>query len=143
MDRVLISDLQARCIIGVNAEERREKQEVLINLALLTDLRRAGESDRFEDAVDYRALKKRVLGLVEGSDYQLVEALAEAVAGVCLEDRRVQQVVVRVEKPSALRFARSVGVEITRVRRRRGDLPASRRRGQPTGGSATRKGHKS
>lgn len=116
MDRILISDLRARCILGVDEEERREKQEVVINLALSTNLRKAGSSDRFEETVDYRALKKRIVSMVEGSQYHLVEALAEAVAGICLEHAAVAEAVVRVEKPSALRFARSVGVEITRAR---------------------------
>ena len=116
MDRIVISDLTARCIIGVSDEERREKQEVVITISLYADLRTAGQTDRFADAVDYRAVKKRVLALVEGSEYYLVEALAEAIAAACLEQRAVQQAMVRVEKPSALRFARSVGVEITRGR---------------------------
>jgi D-erythro-7,8-dihydroneopterin triphosphate epimerase len=116
MDRILISDLSARCIIGINEEERREKQDVLINLTILADLRQAGKSDKFEDSVDYRALKKRILVMVEGSEYHLIEALAEEIAAICLEERTVMQVQVRVDKPSALRFARSVGVEITRKR---------------------------
>ncbi len=116
MDRILISDLRARCILGVSDEERREKQDVVINLSLYADLRSAARSDRFEDTVDYRAIKKRVLSLVEASRCFLVEALAEAVADACLQTPGVARVQVRVEKPSALRFARSVGVEITRER---------------------------
>ena len=116
MDRILIRDLSARCIIGINEEERREKQDVLINLTIFADLHQAAKSDRFEDSVDYRALKKRILTLVEGSKYCLIEALAEAIAAICLEDQAVSQVQVRVDKPSALRFARSVGVKITRKR---------------------------
>jgi len=116
MDRILIRDLRVRCIIGVDEEERREKQDVVINLALTADLRPAGRSDCFEEAVDYRAIKKRVVAMVEASEYRLVEALAERLAELCLEHPAVQQVQVTVEKPSALRFARSVGVEITRSR---------------------------
>ncbi|MGD8238093.1 MAG: dihydroneopterin aldolase [Armatimonadota bacterium] len=116
MDRILIKDLLIRCIIGVNEDERREKQDVVINVALDADLRPAGKSDRFEDAVDYRAIKKRILSEVEQSQYYLVEALAERIAEVCLESPGVQRAQVTVEKPSALRFARSVGVEITRGR---------------------------
>ncbi len=118
MDRILISDLAARCIIGVNEEERREKQDVLINLKLLADLRKACKSDRFEDTVDYRRIKKKILVMVEGSQYYLLEALAEAVAEICLSDPKISYVTVKVEKPSALRFARTVGVEITRPRKR-------------------------
>ena len=116
MDRILISDLSARCIIGINEEERREKQDVLINLIIFADLGKAAKSDRFEDSVDYRALKKKVLNMVESSKYYLLEALAEAVARICLEQPGVKRVQVRVDKPSALRFARSVGVEIERKR---------------------------
>jgi D-erythro-7,8-dihydroneopterin triphosphate epimerase len=116
MDRILISDLAVRCIIGVNEEERRERQDVVINLAIYADLRKAGQSDRFEDAVDYRAIKKRIVSMVENSRYYLVEAMAEAIAKICLDHPAVIEVQVRVDKPGALRFARSVGVEITRER---------------------------
>ena len=114
MDRIIISDLGARCIIGVNDDERREKQDVTINLTIYSDLRKPGRTDRMADAVDYRAIKKRVLALVESSSYFLLEALAEAIAGECLQSAGVAKVLVRVDKPSALRFARSVAVELER-----------------------------
>jgi FolB domain-containing protein len=116
LDRILIGDLLVRCILGINDGERREKQDVVINLALYADLRRSGKSDRLEDTVDYRALKKRILAMAESSAFFLEEALADAVAALCLEHPRVQRVDVRVEKPNALRFARTVAVEITRKR---------------------------
>ena len=113
-DRILIEDLTARCFIGIDDDERREKQDVRVSLVLWADLSAAGRSDRIEDTVDYRALKKRVLRLVEDSRYHLLEALAEAVAEACLSEPRVVRVRVRIDKPSALRFARTVGVEVTR-----------------------------
>ncbi len=116
MDRIRISDLLVRCILGINEKERHEKQDVVINLTLHSDLSRAGKSDSIEDTVDYRALKKRVLAMVETSQYFLVEALAEAVADLCLNFQGVRQVDVCVEKPHALRFARTVAVEISRSR---------------------------
>jgi FolB domain-containing protein len=116
MDRILISDLLVRCIIGVRDEERRDKQDVLINLALSVDLRKAGTSDRLEDSVDYRAVKKQILSMAESSQFLLVESLAQSVADICLGHPSVQEVTVRIEKPGALRFARSVGVEIVRQR---------------------------
>lgn len=116
MDRIRICDLRVRCILGVNPDERREKQDVVINLVIHADLAKAGKSDRLEDTLDYRTLKKRVLIMAESSQYYLEEALAEAIAALCLEDSAVKQVEVRVDKPYALRFARSVAVEITRGR---------------------------
>jgi FolB domain-containing protein len=118
-DRILISDLCARCILGVTEDERREKQDVTVNLAIHADCRIPGRTDQFADAVDYRAIKKRVLRLVEDSRFFLLEALSEAIARECLATPGVTQVQVRVDKPSALRFARSVGVEILRPRETR------------------------
>ena len=114
MDRILIRDLMVRCIIGVNPEERRDKQDVVINIALSADARKAGKTDRFQDAVDYRSIKKEIYAMAEGSAYNLVEALAERIADICLAHDGVEQAVVTVEKPAALRFARSVAVEVTR-----------------------------
>ena len=116
MDTILIEGLAVRCIIGVGEEERREKQDVLIDIALGHDARPAGRSDRLEDAVDYRAIKRRVVALAESSQYHLVEALAERIAAICLEDPRVLEAQVTVRKPSAFRTARSAGVRITRAR---------------------------
>ncbi len=116
MDALLIEDLLVRCILGISAEERREKQDVIVSITLYTDTRSAGQSDRFEDALDYRAVKKAVYAMVEASDFQLVEALAEAIAELCLQHSGVDSVEVTVMKPSALRFARNVGVRILRGR---------------------------
>jgi FolB domain-containing protein len=114
MDKILIKDLLARCIVGINEEERREKQDVVINITLTADLKKACLTDRFEDTVDYRAIKKKVLNIMESSQYYLIEALAEHIAQACLEFKGIAGAQVLVEKPSALRFARSVGVEIYR-----------------------------
>ena len=114
VDRILIKDLLVRAIIGVNPEERREKQDVLINIAMFADLKKAGQSDSIEDTVDYKKIKKEVLKLAENSSFMLAEALAEAIARICLSDGRVKAVRVLVEKPGALRFAKSAGVEIFR-----------------------------
>ncbi len=118
MDRIRIRDLSVRCIIGVEDAERRQKQDVIINLVIYTDLQRPGRSDDFADALDYSALKKKVVALVENSHRRLLEALAEDIARLCLEYPAVQAVRVSVDKPGALRFARSVAVDI---KRRRGE----------------------
>ena len=115
-DQIQIKDLLLRTIVGINEEERRNKQDVLINLVLYADTRAAGASDDIADAVNYRTITKRIINLVEGSQFYLVEKMAAEIAALCLEDPRVEKVNVRVEKPGALRFARSVGVEIERTR---------------------------
>jgi 2-amino-4-hydroxy-6-hydroxymethyldihydropteridine diphosphokinase len=114
-DRIEIKDLLLRTIIGINEEERRNKQDVLINIVLHADTRAAGVTDSIQDAVNYRTITKRVIALVENSRFYLVEKMVAEIATICLEDSRVERVTVRVEKPGALRFARSVGVEIERA----------------------------
>lgn len=116
MDSIFINDLLVRAIIGINDEERLKKQDVIINVILWANLEKAGKSDDLDDTVNYRSIKKSIFRMVEDSHYKLIEALAEAVAGVCFNDPKVFRVRVRVEKPGALRFARTVGVEITRER---------------------------
>jgi FolB domain-containing protein len=66
--------------------------------------------------VDYRAVAKSVIALVEGSQFFLVEKMAEEIAKICLVDSRVESVTVRVEKPGAVRFSQSVGIEVIRGR---------------------------
>ncbi|MBT4866736.1 MAG: dihydroneopterin aldolase [Planctomycetaceae bacterium] len=115
-DQILVKDLFLRTIIGVNDDERSNRQDVLINLVLDVDTRAAGRSDDMNDTVNYRDIAKQVIELVEGSKFFLVEKLADEIARVCLSDQRVGQVQVSVEKPAALRFAKSVGVSIVRTR---------------------------
>jgi FolB domain-containing protein len=115
-DKVIIRDLLVRGIIGVNEKERQEPQDILINLVLYTDARRAGESDDIADCVDYSVVARKVRAHVESARRFTVEALASDLAGLCLEIPGVQKVRVRLEKPGAVRFARSAGVEIERER---------------------------
>jgi FolB domain-containing protein len=116
MDRVFIKDLVARGIIGVNDWEREKTQEIVINIVAFTDTRKAGKSDKLGDCVDYRALAKKARTHAESAARHTVEALAGDLAELCLQDAAIQKVIVRVEKPGAVRFSASVGVEIERSR---------------------------
>ncbi len=115
-DQIEIQDLLLRCIIGINDTERKAKQDVLINIVMWTDIRAAAARDDIRETVNYRTVTKQIVEHVEGSQYFLVETLAERIADICLQDPRVSRVRVSVEKPGALRFARSVGVRIERER---------------------------
>ncbi len=113
-DRIVIKDLLLRGIIGINDWEREKRQDILINITLYGDLRPAGESDDIADTINYRTVTKNIIEHVEKSEPFTVEALAGDIARICLSEARVNRARVRVEKPGALRFARSVGVEIER-----------------------------
>ncbi len=116
MDQVFISDLVAHGIIGVNDWEREQPQDIMINIVLFANLTQAGQSDDIDDSVDYSSVAKKVRAYAETARRLTVEALAADLAQLCLEEPRVEKVRVRVEKPGAVRFSRSVGVEIERSR---------------------------
>lgn len=116
-DRIHVRDLHLRTVIGVQEWERETLQDVVIDLEIATDLSRAARSDDLADTVDYRALTKRVIAHVEASKFGLLEGLAGSIARLALDDfPAIDAVTVRVDKPGALRFSRSVAVEITRTR---------------------------
>jgi FolB domain-containing protein len=116
MDKIIIKDLVARGIIGLNDWEREKPQEMNINITVFTDIRKAGETDDIQYSVNYRTIAKKAQSHAETAARLTVEALAEDIARICLEDPNAQKVIVRVEKPGAVRFSKSVGVEIERSR---------------------------
>jgi FolB domain-containing protein len=115
-DLIFVRDLRLRGIVGINDWERKKRQDIVVNLTLYGDFRAAGSSDSIEDAVNYRSVTKDVIAYVESSSHFLVEALATALARLCIVEHGASRATVRVEKPAALRFADSVGVEIERTR---------------------------
>ena len=113
-DKIVIKDLLLRGIVGINDWERETKQDILINLEMYLDARPAGSSDDMGDSLNYRTLTKDVISYVEGSSHFLVEALATEIARIAVIVHGAERVTVRVEKPGAVRFASSVGIEIER-----------------------------
>lgn len=114
MDQILITDLLARGVIGISDKERSRPQDILINVAVYTDITRASQTDAIEDCCDYSQLSKKLLAHAESAARYTVEALAADLACLILAEPEVKGARVRVEKPGAVRFARSVGVEIER-----------------------------
>ncbi len=117
MDQVFISDLVARGIIGTNDSEREKPQEIRINIILFADQSKAGNSDDIKDCINYRTVAKKVITHAETAHRFTMEALAADLALLSLEEAGVMKVQVRVEKPGAVRFAKSVGVEIERSKK--------------------------
>ncbi len=117
MDIVYLHGLRIETVIGVFPWERRVRQAVILDLELAADVARAAATDRLEDAVDYKAIAKRVQAFVAESRFQLVETLAERVAALILEEFGVPWLRLRVNKQGAVRGARDVGVIIERGRR--------------------------
>lgn len=116
MDKIIIRDLLLRGIIGINPDERVNKQDILINMVVFADIRKAAASDDIADAVNYKSITKRIIRHVEESSDFLVEKLVSDIARIVITEFGVERVQVRLEKPGALRFAESVGIEIERTR---------------------------
>lgn len=113
-DKIIIRDLLARGRIGVPERERVRPQDILLNITIETDIRRAAMDDDISYSVDYSALVKRVLAHVEAYQGLTVERLADELAALCLQEENATLVTIRLEKTSAVRFVGGVGVEITR-----------------------------
>jgi len=115
LDRIHIKDLVVPGIVGINPDERVNPQDVLVNATLWVDTRPAAASDDIVDAVNYRTVTKAMIAHIESGEPMLVERLAAELAAIGLEaDQRIKQVELTVEKPGALRHARSVGITIRR-----------------------------
>ena len=114
MDRVFIRELRIETVIGIYDWERKIRQPVILDLEMATDVRRAAETDQIDQALNYKAVAKRLIAFVEGSEFQLVETLAERCATIVLDEFQVPWVRLSVNKIGALRGARDVGVVIER-----------------------------
>lgn len=114
MDTIFLRELEIETIIGIYDWEREVKQKVSIDLEMPVDAARAAASDRVEDSVNYKAVAKAVIALVEASRYQLIETMAEEIASLILREHGVAWVRVSVSKPGAIRGSRNVGVRIER-----------------------------
>lgn len=115
-DRIFLRGLAIECVIGFIEWERRVKQTVVLDLELPIDCRRAAATDRVADTVDYKKVAKRIIAFVEGSQFHLVESLAEGVARLVLEEFGVEWIRLVLNKPGAIRGSRDVGVAIERAR---------------------------
>lgn len=121
LDRIHIEDLRVTGIVGINPDERVNPQEVVVNATLFVDTAPAARSDAIEDAVNYRTVTKAMIAHIEAGEPMLVERLAAELVDLCFDaDERIEAVEVKVEKPGALRHARSVGVTMARSRADRG-----------------------
>lgn len=117
LDRILIKDLKVPGIIGINPAERVNPQEVLVNATLWLDTRPAARSDDIEDAANYRTISKAFIQHIGEGQPMLVERLAQELVDICFAtEPKVEKVEMTVEKPGAVRHARSVGVTIRRAR---------------------------
>jgi FolB domain-containing protein len=114
LDKLFINALTVPCIIGVYAHERKRKQPVVITCELSVDTLKAGQTDDINDTVSYHDIANIIYEGVSKSQFQLLEKLAQSVAALCLKNKKVKQVKVRIEKPKVLKRAHTAAIEIIR-----------------------------
>lgn len=114
MDQIEIRNLRLRALIGFSPHELDAPQDIVVNLRIGVEGRRAGETDEPADAFNYRTIAKAIIAFVESSRFSLVEKLAEEIARLAIVDYSAPYIEVSVEKPGALRHSDSVGLRIER-----------------------------
>ena len=116
MDKIILTDLRIDAVIGIWDWEKRNPQTISIDLEMQTDTKKASQSDSIEDALDYKAVSKRVKQFIQASQFNLIETLAENVVKIILEEFDVNWLKLRISKPFAIRDSRNVGVSIERTK---------------------------
>ena len=114
MDIVFIRDLQIETVIGIYDWERKVRQIISLDIDMASDIKKAADSDNIDDTLSYKTVAKRLIAFVEQSEFELVEALAEKICEIILEEFNVPWVRLTLNKPGAVRGAKSVGVMIER-----------------------------
>ncbi|HEY7563495.1 MAG TPA: dihydroneopterin aldolase [Acidimicrobiia bacterium] len=118
-DSIRLTGIEVFAYHGVLESEKAAGQRFLVDVELFLDLSSAAASDRLEETVDYGDLANRIGEVATGQSRNLIETVAGEVADLCLEDPRVQEVVVAVHKPEAPLAVEFGDVTVTVRRRRR------------------------
>lgn len=114
-DIVFIKDLRIDTIIGIYDWEREVKQTISLDIEMAGDNTVAAQSENIDDALNYKAVAKRLIAYTEESEFQLVETLAEKLANIILTEFNVPWLRLKLSKLGAVTGSHSVGVVIERV----------------------------
>ena len=117
MDKVIIQNLRVRGILGIHDWERVTPREIVINVTMFTDTNPAAQSDDISDCINYSEMSKKLRAHAESAARMTVEALANDLAEICLQEPGVEKVILRVDKPGAMPEADSVAVEVERAKK--------------------------
>lgn len=114
MDIIYLNDLRIETIIGIYGWERKTKQTVVLDIEMGTDIRKVSASDVVDDTINYKSVAERLFEFVGGSEFELVETLAEQISDILLNEFKVPWLRLKLNKQGALKGVRDVGVIIER-----------------------------
>ena len=114
MDRILVEGLQVETCIGVYDWERTIKQRLVFDLEIHTDIKASAASDNLSLTVDYKMLSDRLIEYVSGTSFELLEALAENLAELLIQEFGITHLILKVSKPDAVPQAKNIALVIER-----------------------------
>ena len=114
VDTIFINQLQLQTIIGIHDWEREKAQTIILDIEIFYNTAAAAQSDNIADCIDYFKVCERLKRLAEEHSYQLVEAFAEEVSRIILQEFSAPGVKIKLSKPEAVQEAQGVGIIIER-----------------------------
>lgn len=117
LDIVFIEDLRIDTIIGIYDWEREVKQTIALDIEMAADNKKAAASENIDDALNYKAVAKRMIAFTEESQFQLVETLSERLVAIIMDEFNVPWCRLKLSKLGAVTGSRSVGVILERGQR--------------------------
>lgn len=113
MDKIIIKNARFQCNLGVSEEERKKKQEVVIDIEIFLDITKAAKIDSLEQTVNYSDIYKQISDLLKNKKFKLIETVAERTANIILMNPGTKKVTLIIKKPNAMSTAEYAAVEIT------------------------------
>lgn len=108
--KIHIQDLRLRTFIGINDDEKKNRQDVVINIRIHYHAAKAVSFNEIDDALNYRTITKGVIRHVEDNRFLLLERMTDEVLALVMEHPEVMWADVQIDKPHALRFSDSVSI---------------------------------
>ena len=113
---VFIKDFIIQEIIGIHEHEKMKKQKIKFNIVIDVNQNTFPDEKDIKSIVDYEKITNKLKNLTRGKKYNFLESLAEDSFKEIFEDRRINSVKIKIEKPEAIKNANSVGVEVFKTR---------------------------
>jgi len=114
---VLIKDFIIQEIIGIHEHEKIKKQKIKFNIVIDVDQNTIPNEKNIKSIVDYEKIANKLKNLAKNKKYNFLESLAEDSFKEIFEDKRINSVKIKIEKPEAIKNANSVGVEVFKSRK--------------------------
>ena len=114
---VFIKDFVIKEIIGIHVHEKIKKQKIKFNIVLNVNQSYVPDEKDIKSIVDYEKITNKLENLTKNKKYNFLESLVEDSFKEIFEDKRINSVTIKIEKPEAIKNAKSVGVEVFKTRK--------------------------